>query len=26
MHWFDRGLGIILIIFAITIGITTVLS
>lgn len=24
MHWFDRGLGIILIIFAITIGITTV--
>ncbi|WP_307413671.1 LysE family translocator [Neobacillus ginsengisoli] len=26
MHWFDRGLGIILIIFAITIGITTVSS
>lgn len=24
MHWFDRGLGIILIIFAVTIGITTV--
>jgi len=26
MHWFDRGLGIILIIFAVTIGITTFLS
>lgn len=26
MHWFDRGLGIILIIFAVTIGITTVSS
>jgi RhtB (resistance to homoserine/threonine) family protein len=26
MHWFDRGLGIILIIFAVTIGITTVPS
>lgn len=26
MHWFDRGLGIILIIFAVTIGIITVLS
>lgn len=24
MHWFDRGLGIIIIIFAVTIGITTV--
>lgn len=23
MHWFDRGLGIILIILAVTIGITT---
>jgi RhtB (resistance to homoserine/threonine) family protein len=26
MHWFDRGLGIILIIFAVTIGITSFLS
>lgn len=26
MHWFDRGLGIILIIFAVTIGKTTVSS
>jgi RhtB (resistance to homoserine/threonine) family protein len=26
MHWFDRGLGIILIIFAVTIGITTFVS